>query len=473
MENIINSLSDLLWGQLVYVLLAVGIYFTLRLGLIQFRHFGHMFSVMKNSTKSDAAGISSFQALCTGLAARVGTGNIAGVAVAIYLGGPGAIFLMWLIAMIGMASAFVESSLAQLYKIKDDEGSYRGGPAYYMEKGLGQRWMGILFSLFLIACFGLAFNGVQANSISAAMLNAFDVPKWITGVGLAMISGIIIFGGLRGIARFSELVVPFMAVAYLLIAAVVVGMNAEKLPDVIMMIVRSAFGVEQAGAGALGYTIAQAMLNGIKRGLFSNEAGMGSAPNTAATASPYPPHPASQGYVQMMGVFIDTIVICTCTAFIVLLSNQYAPGNGVTGINLTQAALSEHIGNFGNTFIALAVFFFAFTSIVANYAYAENNLVFLEHNHPSRLAIFRLCVLAMVIWGAVADLPIVWTLADISMAFMIITNVIALLLLSNTAIKLAKDYNQQRKEGKLPTFDANQYPELKGKIEPGVWDNNN
>ena len=472
MENFFNALSDLLWGQLVYVLLAVGIYFTLRLGLIQFRHFGHMFSVMKNSTKSDAAGISSFQALCTGLAARVGTGNIAGVAVAIYLGGPGAIFWMWLIAMIGMASAFVESTLAQLYKMKDDQGNYRGGPAYYMEKGLGQRWMGILFSLFLIACFGLAFNGVQANSIAAAMQTAFDVPKMATGVALAIISGVIIFGGLRSIARFSELVVPFMAVVYLLIAVVVVGMHIEKLPAVISLIFHSAFGLEQAGAGALGYTVAQGMMNGIKRGLFSNEAGMGSAPNTAATASPYPPHPASQGYVQMMGVFIDTIVICSCTAFIVLLSNQYAPGNGVTGINLTQAALSEHIGNFGNTFIALAVFFFAFTSIVANYAYAENNLVFLEHNHPSRLAIFRLCVLAMVVWGAVADLPLVWTLADIAMAFMIITNVIALLLLSNTAIKLAKDYNAQRKAGKLPTFDANQYPELKQKLEPGVWDNN-
>ncbi len=471
MENFINALSDLLWGQLVYVLLAVGIYFTLRLRPIQFRHFGHMFSVMKGSTKSDAAGISSFQALCTGLAARVGTGNLAGVAVAIYLGGPGAIFWMWLIAMIGMASAFVESTLAQLYKVKDDQGNYRGGPAYYMEKGLGQRWMGVLFSIFLIASFGLAFNGVQANSISDAMNTAFEIPKWMTGVTLAIISGIVIFGGLRSIARFSELVVPFMAIVYLLIAFVVVGMNFDKIPDVFSLIFRSAFGTEQIGAGAMGYTIAQAMMNGIKRGLFSNEAGMGSAPNTAATASPYPPHPASQGYVQMMGVFIDTLVICTCTAAIVLLSNQYVPGSGLTGIKLTQAALTEHIGNAGMYFIAFAVFFFAFTSIVANYAYAENNLVFLEHNHPARLAIFRLCVLGMVMFGAVADLPLVWTLADVSMAFMIITNLVAILLLSNSAIKLAKDYNKQRKEGKLPTFNANEYPELKAKIEPGIWDN--
>ncbi len=262
-----------------------------------------------------------------------------------------------------------------------------------------------------------------------------------------------------------------MAIVYLLIAIVIVGMNIEKLPDVFSLIIKSAFGTEQIGAGAMGYTIAQAMMNGIKRGLFSNEAGMGSAPNTAATASPYPPHPASQGYVQMMGVFIDTLVICTCTAAIVLLSNQYVAGSGLTGIKLTQAALTEHIGNAGTYFIAFAVFFFAFTSIVANYAYAENNLVFLEHNHPARLAIFRLCVLGMVMFGAVADLPLVWTLADVSMAFMIITNLAAILLLSNSAIKLAKDYNKQRKDGKLPTFNANEYPELKAKIEPGIWDN--
>ena len=400
------------------------------------------------------------------------SGNLAGVAVAIYLGGPGAIFWMWLIAMIGMASAFVESTLAQLYKVKDDNGSYRGGPAYYMEKGLGQRWMGVLFSIFLIISFGLAFNSVQANSISGAMQSAFGIPNWITGVVLAALSGIVIFGGLRSIARFSELVVPFMATVYLLLAVVIVGMNLEKLPEVFMTIIHSAFGLEQAGAGALGYTIAQGMMNGIKRGLFSNEAGMGSAPNTAATASPYPPHPASQGYVQMMGVFIDTIVICTCTAAIILLSNQYVPGNELTGIKLTQAALSEHIGNAGNIFIAFAVFFFAFTSIVANYAYAENNLVFLEHNHPARLAIFRLCVLGMVMFGAVAELPLVWTLADISMAFMIVTNLIAIILMSGTAAKLAKDYNAQRKAGKLPTFDVNDYPEMKAKIEPGIWDNN-
>lgn len=387
MEGVINYLNDILWGAvLIYLLLGVGIYFTVRLGLIQFRHFGHMFSVLKLGHRRDSAGISSFQALCTGLAARVGTGNLAGVAVAIYLGGPGAIFWMWMTALIGMATAFAESSLAQLYKVKDAEGRYRGGPAYYMEKGLGLRWMGVLFSIFLIIAFGLVFNAVQANSISHALHTAFAVPNWLTGLVLVLMSGLIIFGGIRAIARFSELVVPYMALAYLLVAAVVVFMNLGKVPDVLMLVFRSALGLEQAGAGALGYAISQGMMNGIKRGLFSNEAGMGSAPNTAATAVPFPPHPASQGYAQMLGVFLDTLVICTSTAAIILLSDQFAPDNGLTGIALTQKALSSQIGNIGFIFIAVAVFFFAFTSIVANYAYAENNLVFLEHNHPGGIA---------------------------------------------------------------------------------------
>jgi alanine or glycine:cation symporter, AGCS family len=471
MEATINYLNDILWGSvLIYLLLGVGLLFTLRLGFIQVRHFTHMFSVLRQGHQSDSAGISSFQALCTGLAARVGTGNLAGVAVAIYLGGPGAIFWMWMTALLGMATAFVESSLAQLYKVKDDQGNYRGGPAYYMEKGLGMRWMGVLFSIFLIIAFGLVFNAVQANSISAAMQTSFSVPGWISGLVLVVITGLIIFGGIRAIARFSELVVPFMAVAYLLIALVVVAMNLDKLLDVFTLVFRSAFGFEQAGAGALGYAISQGMINGIKRGLFSNEAGMGSAPNTAATASPFPPHPASQGYTQMLGVFLDTIVICTCTASIILLSDQFVPGNGVTGIQLTQVALSSQIGSVGHLFIACAVFFFAFTSIVANYAYAENNLVFLEHNHPTGLLLFRLFVLAMVMFGAIGEVPLVWAMADLSMALMAMTNLVALLLLSGTAVKLAKDYNMQRQLGKVPHFDATRYPELQGQIEPGIWD---
>ncbi|MGL5106004.1 MAG: alanine/glycine:cation symporter family protein, partial [Plesiomonas shigelloides] len=466
MNALISFVNDLLWGSvLIYFLLGAGLFFTLRLGFLQIRHFGHMFSILRRSRRSDDSGISSFQALCTSLAARVGTGNLAGVAVALTLGGPGAIFWMWVVAFIGMATAFVESTLAQLYKTKDDQGNYRGGPAYYMEKGLGMRRMGVLFSIFLIIAFGLVFNAVQSNSIAQAMHVAFGVPQLGVGIGLVVLTAVIIFGGVRTIARVAELIVPVMALVYLLLALYVVGINISKLPDVIALIVKSAFGWQEAAAGTLAYTISQAMINGVKRGLFSNEAGMGSAPNAAAAASPYPPHPASQGYVQMLGVFMDTIVICTATAAIILTSGTLETGQGMSGIDLTQRALSTAVGDWGAIFIAVAVFFFAFTSIIANYAYAETNLVFLEHNGNKRLLMFRGMVLGMVIFGAVAELPIVWAMADISMGLMALTNLIAILLLSGTAIKLAKDYNEQLDSGKLPVFDVRKYPELHSQLE--------
>tara|TARA_Y100001956_G_scaffold25730_1_gene25498 strand:+ start:2653 stop:4083 length:1431 start_codon:yes stop_codon:yes gene_type:complete len=471
MTDLINLMNDLLWGSiLVYLLVGVGIYFTVRLGFIQFRHFGHMFSVLKNSRKADKAGISSFQALCTSLAARVGTGNMAGVAVALTAGGPGAIFWMWLIAMLGMATSFAESTLAQLYKTKDDDGNYRGGPAYYMEKGLGMRWMGVLFSVFLIIAFGLVFNAVQANSIANAMHNAFGWEDTYVGIFVVLLSSVVIFGGIKRIARVAELVVPVMALAYLLLALFVMVMNIEKLPDILMLIFKSAFGLQEAAAGGLGYAIAQAMINGIKRGLFSNEAGMGSAPNAAASATPYPPHPASQGYVQMLGVFMDTIVICSATVAIILMSGEYVPHGEVTGIELTQSALSSQVGEWGGIFVAVAIFFFAFTSIIANYSYAETNLIFLEHNHKAGLGIFRIVVLGMVMFGAVASLPVVWALADVSMGLMAIVNLVAIILLSGIVIKLAKDYNRQLDEGKVPTFDSNDFPELKSQLEDGIWD---
>ncbi|KAB2825673.1 alanine/glycine:cation symporter family protein [Aliivibrio finisterrensis] len=471
MTSLINLLNDLLWGSvLVYLLVAIGIYFTVRLGFIQFRHFGHMFSVLKNSRKSDPSGISSFQALCTSLAARVGTGNMAGVAVALTAGGPGAIFWMWLIAMLGMATSFAESTLAQLYKTKDDDGNYRGGPAYYMEKGLGMRWMGVLFSIFLIIAFGLVFNAVQANSIVGAMQTAFGWEPLYVGIAIVIISAVVIFGGFRTIARTAEIVVPVMALAYLAIALFIMLTNIEKLPGVIALIFKSAFGLQEAAAGGLGYAIAQAMINGIKRGLFSNEAGMGSAPNAAASATPYPPHPASQGYVQMLGVFMDTIVICSATVAIILMSGEYVPHGEVTGIELTQLALTSQVGDWGGIFVAIAIFFFAFTSIIANYSYAETNLIFLEHNHKAGIGIFRVIVLGMVMFGALSSLPTVWALADVSMGLMAIVNLIAISLLSGTVIKLAKDYNKQLAAGKVPTFDSKDYPELHSQLEEGIWD---
>ncbi|ALU41755.1 alanine/glycine:cation symporter family protein [Pseudoalteromonas rubra] len=470
MADFFNTISGLLWGHiLIYLLIAAGVFFTLRLGFIQFTQFPYMIKVMANSRSGAKDGISSFQAFCTSLAARVGTGNMAGVAVALYLGGPGAIFWMWLIALIGMATSFAESALAQLYKTKDDEGNFRGGPAYYMEYGLNKRWMGVLFSLCLILAFGLVFNAVQANSIAAAFEVAFDVPKYVMGLLLVCGSAFIIFGGLKTIARFAELAVPFMAIAYLLLAIVVCVMNASQLPDVFMLIINSALGFEQAAGGAVGYAVMQAMIQGIKRGLFSNEAGMGSAANAAASATPNPNHPASQGYVQMLGVFVDTIIICSATAALILLSNQLVPESGVTGIQLTQAALVEHVGDWGAIFVAIAILFFAFTSIVANYSYAETNLLFLEHNHPKGLFIFRACVLAMVMFGAVGELGLIWTLADISMGLMAIVNVVALFMLSGIVIWLAKDYRAQLKQGKNPVFDPSQKPEVLKTLPKGIW----
>jgi len=467
MLSLFNSINGVLWGQvLVYLLIGTGIYFTVRLGFIQFRHFLHTFTVMRSSRKSDNEGISSFQALSTSLAARVGTGNLAGVAIAITVGGPGAIFWMWLIAILGMATSFAESTLAQAYKVHDEEGNFRGGPAYYMERGLNARWMGSLFAIFLIIAFGLVFNAVQANSITAALHESFQADKMMVAAGLVVVSGLVIFTGIRGIAKVAEKIVPTMAIAYLLVAAFVVIANITELPAVFKLIFDSAFGWQEATGGAFGAMV----MTGIQRGLFSNEAGMGSAANAAATASPYPPHPASQGYVQMLGVFIDTIVICTATASIILLSGGLESFSGMGGIEITQRALDSQIGDWGGQFVAIALLFFAFTSVIANYSYAETNLIFLMHKNTRGLIFLRIAVLGMIIFGALQSNDVIWALADVSMGLMAIVNLVAILLLSNEVIKLAKDYNEQLNAGKIPTFDRTKIPELDKKIEPGIWE---
>ena len=467
MLSLFNSINGVLWGQiLVYLLIGTGIYFTVRLGFIQFRHFLHTFTVMRSSRKSDNEGISSFQALSTSLAARVGTGNLAGVAIAITVGGPGAIFWMWLIAILGMATSFAESTLAQAYKVHDEEGNFRGGPAYYMERGLNARWMGSLFAILLIIAFGLVFNAVQANSITAALHESFQFNKVMITAALVVVSAAVIFTGIRGIAKVAEKIVPSMAIAYLLVAAFVVITNITEIPAIIKLIIDSAFGWQEAAGGAFGAMV----MTGIQRGLFSNEAGMGSAANAAATASPYPPHPASQGYVQMLGVFIDTMIICTATASIILLSGGLESFSGMGGIEITQRALDSQVGDWGGQFVAIALLFFAFTSLIANYSYAETNLIFLMHKNTRGLIFLRIAVLGMVIFGGLQSNDVIWALADVSMGLMAMVNLVAILLLSNEVIKLAKDYNQQLDEGKIPTFDRTKIPELDKKIEPGIWE---
>lgn len=469
MTSVIGFLNTVFWSYvLIYGLLAVGVFLTLRLGFVQFRQFGEMFRCVIGSGARDKDGITPFQALTVSLASRVGTGNIAGVAVALYLGGPGAIFWMWMVALVGMATAYAESALAQLYKTHGEGGIYRGGPAHYIARGLGLPWLGAIFSFCLILSFGLVFNAVQANSIADAFEGAFGVSKLVTGLGLAALTAVVIFGGIRQIARVAEYVVPFMAGAYLLLAIVIMAMNVTALPGVFATILASAFGFAPAAGGVAG-SIAAAMLNGVKRGLFSNEAGMGSAPNIAATATPDPHHPSSQGFVQALGVFIDTILVCTATAMMILLSGVLEPGNGVTGTALTQAAVVHHIGPMGASFVAVAIFFFAFTSIIGNYAYCESAMEFIGLGKKGPIAGLRVAVLGMVIWGALQAVATVFDAADASMGLMATINLVALVALSGVVTKLTRDYVAQRKAGKTPNFRLADHPDLAKGVEAEIW----
>lgn len=469
MTTIVDFLNNILWGYvLIYGLLAVGVFFTIRLGFLQFVNFNEMIRAIRGSRESDVHGISPFQALCTSLASRVGTGNLAGVAVALYLGGAGAIFWMWLVALVGMATGYAESTLAQLYKVRDGRGQYRGGPSVYISKGLNAPWAAVIFAICLILSFGLVFNAVQANSIADAMEGAFGIPKLWMGIAVAIFAGIVIFGGLRSIVRFAEFVVPFMAGAYVLIALGIMAWNITEVPGVLIAIVKSAFGLEEAVGGATG-SITAAMLNGIKRGLFSNEAGMGSAPNIAATATPAPHHPSSQGLVQAFGVFVDTIVICTATAVVILLSGVMGPDSELTGTQLTQAAMEAHIGEAGGYFVAIAILFFAFTSIVANYTYAENAVVYLGAGNNLGIGLLRIAALGMVVWGGYEAVTTVFNTADASMGLMATINLVAIVLLSGTVVKLTRDYLAQRKTGAVPHFRSKDYPELHEKLDSNIW----
>ncbi|MDT2045078.1 sodium:alanine symporter [Priestia aryabhattai] len=446
-SNFVNEANNFLWTYiLIALLLLVGLYFTIRTKFVQFSQFKEMVRLLGEGAKTDGSdkkGITSFQAFAISTAARVGTGNLAGVASAIALGGPGAVFWMWVVALVGSASAFIESTLAQVYKVKDKDG-FRGGPAYYMEKGLNKRWMGVLFSILITISFGLVFNSVQANTISLAFEEAFGVDRLIVGIVVTAIVGVLIFGGIKRVAKASELIVVVMAVVYIGLALVVLAINITEIPHMIALIIKSAFGFEEAFAGAVG----AAIMNGIKRGLFSNEAGMGSAPNAAAAASVS--HPAKQGFIQALAVFNDTLIICSCTAFIVLLSGAYATP-GLEGIQLTQVALSTHIGGWAVQFIAIILFMFAFSSLVANYYYGETNIEFLTSN-KIWLNLYRFGVILMVLFGSVASLGVVWGLADLFMALMAITNLVAIILLGKVAIAVLNDYLSQRKAGKDPVF---------------------
>ena len=462
MNELITTINDVIWSYvLIVALVGCGVWFTWRTRFVQFRMVGEMLRLLTESAVDTAKGtkhISSFQAFAVSVATRVGTGNLAGVATAIAIGGPGAVFWMWIIALIGSATAFVESTLAQLYKQKHKD-SFIGGPAYYIQKGLKQRWMAVLFAILITLQFGLSNNSIQANTICGAMQEAFGwSPLWV-GIALAAMALLIVFGGIQRIASVSSILVPVMAVGYIILAVVIIAMNIQQIPEVFKVIVTNAFGIGQIAGGGIG----AAMMNGVKRGLFSNEAGEGSAPNVAATATTT--HPVKQGLIQALGVFTDTLLVCSCTAFIILISGLYQVPE-LNGIALTQSALQSEVGNVGPIFVAIAIFLFAFSSIIGNYYYGEANIRFITDN-SSVMTIYRLCSGGlMVVFGAIASFELVWNIVDFFMAFLTACNLIAIVLLGRYAFHLLDDYRQQKKKGiKEPVFHRSQLPEIEDEIE--------
>ena len=457
----ISSINDLLWTYiLIIMLLGCAVWFTIRTRFVQFHMLKEMIRLLGDSTsktEGNSHHVSSFQAFAISLASRVGTGNLAGVATAISIGGPGAVFWMWIIALLGASSAFVESTLAQLYKVRGKD-SFIGGPAYYMKRGLKQPWMGIVFAILIIFTFAFSFNTVQSNTICAAFEQAFQVDNTLMGIILTGLTVLIIFGGIQRIAKVSSIIVPLMALGYILLAFTIVLMNITRLPEVIGIITANAFGWEQALGGGIGI----ALMQGIKRGLFSNEAGMGSAPNVAATADVS--HPVKQGLIQTLGVFTDTLIICTCTAFIILFSGMYENGE-TNGIQLTQMALDNEIGSGGTIFVAIAILFFAFSSIIGNYFYGEANLRYITENKKIIL-LFRIISGSMVMFGALASLDLVWGIADICMGLMAIFNLIAITILGKYAFRLLDDYRSQKRNGiKDPIFTKDKMKDIEQDIE--------
>lgn len=462
LNDLVATVGDQFWTWVVLpILVVLGVYFTVRSGVVQFRLIPEMFRTLTNRTPRDENGepqsVSAFQAFTISAASRVGVGNIAGVGTAIAIGGPGAVFWMWTMAFVGGASSFIESTLGQAYKVRDAEG-FRGGPAYYMQYGLKARWMGILFAVILIACFPFAFSSLQANTISATVSSSFGgeigwIP-WVVGIALAVLTGLVIFGGVRRIASVTQAVVPAMALLYLLVGLVIVGMNIEQLPAVFASIYTQAFGFNEVVGATLGVII----MNGVKRGMFSNEAGLGSAPNAGATAAVT--HPVKQGLVQTLGVYFDTFLVCSITAFIILVGTPDLAG-AERGISLTQNAIVASMGEWSNVLLSVIIFLLAFSSILGNYYYGESNIEFITTKPAVRTA-YRALVVAVIFLGSIASADLVWSTADGVMGLMALVNLVAIALLSGVAFKLLRDYSEQRRAGLDPVFTRARLPEVTG-----------
>nr|WP_194246386.1 alanine/glycine:cation symporter family protein [Martelella limonii] len=466
MDTLFNYINDLTWGwALVPFLVVLGVFFTIASGFVQFRFFKRMFGVLWGDEDGDPSKISAREALFVSVGGRVGGGNIAGVAVAITAGGPGAVFWMWAIALVGMCSGLVEATLAQLYKRTEPNGDYRGGPARAIIHGLGTnyRWLAVIYSVCLIAAFAIGFNAFQGNTVAGAAADSLGIPRYITGVVLAAATGFIVFGGIHRIAKVSDVIIPIMAFGYIAMALVIILLNITALPAVLWDIVANALGFREAVAGGIGAAVS----NGLRRGLFSNEAGLGSAPNVAATA--YVRHPVSQGITQSFSVFIDTIIICSCTAFVILLGDVYQPGQeGVDGVILTQQSVVDHLGSWAQYYLTAAIFLFSFSSIIYNYYLGENALDFMT-NKKSALQILRIIIIAIVFIGAVAPgATSVFNFSDPMMGILAVVNLLALTMLFPTALRLINDYRNQLSSGiRRPLFDPKKFPDLD--TDPTAW----
>ncbi|XDA98609.1 alanine/glycine:cation symporter family protein [Sulfitobacter sp. LCG007] len=467
LDTIFNAINDLTWGwALVPFLVVLGVFFTVASGFVQFRFFRRMFNVLNASDEdADPTKISAREALLVSVGGRVGGGNIAGVAVAITAGGPGAVFWMWAIALVGMCSALIEATLAQLYKRTEANGDYRGGPARAIIHGLGEnyRWLAIVYCVCLIASFSIGFNAFQGNTVAGAALDSLSIPRLYTGLFLAAATGLIVFGGIHRIAKAADIIIPIMAVGYIGMALIVIVLNIFGLPAVIWDIVANAFGIREAVAGGIGAAIS----NGLRRGLFSNEAGLGSAPNVAATA--YVKHPVSQGITQSFSVFIDTILICSCTAFVILLGDVYQPGvEGVDGVVLTQQSLVSHVGGWAQYFLTAAIFLFSFSSIMYNYYLGENALTFMTKT-PSAVLILRVVIIGIVFLGAVAPgATFVFNFSDPMMGILAVVNLLALAMLFPIALRVVQDFRDQLAAGiRKPVFDPAKFPDLD--TDPTAW----
>lgn len=459
----LDVINDFLSSKvLIPLVLGLGVYFTVRSGFVQFRYFPHMFGVLHGSWRAGGHHLSSFQALTLSLAGRVGTGNIVGVGIAVSMGGPGAVFWMWMTALLGMSSSFFECTLGQLYKRSDGNGLYRGGPSWYIQHGLNKRWLGMIAAALMLVTFGFAINGLESHAVSHSLKDAFDLPPMWSGLALSLMLGAVFLGGIKRIAAVADLLVPLKVLAYVGVTAYVIVLQFEQVPTMLMTIIKSAFGLDQAFGGLVG----SAIIMGVRRGVFSNEAGLGSAPNVASVAKIE--HPVAQGAVQALSVFIDTFVICTCTALLILLSGFYIPGFEGDGIVLAQNSLAAVVGDWGRMFISVVLALFVFTAMLYNYYLGENSLHFMFGKPQKVLTFYRALVLILVFWGSVEDLSTVLAFADITMTLLALVNLAALFLLFKIGMRVLQDYDKQRRAGiESPVFDSSKFLDLD--LDPLAW----